>query len=136
MANIKNVVGMKTLDYIQQNKLTLSGVKTMKLKTETKTENVVKKNTAMVTRVVNGKKIELTPSANFDKELAYRLNKLKIEFKMLARLTGKNYESTQEKIAFAENLICEWGGTAIESLRNPVKAKQADDEILKAIKKL
>ena len=136
MANIKNVVGMKTLDYIQQNKLTLSGVKTMKLKTETKTENVVKKNTAMVTRVVNGKKIELTPSANFDKELAYRLNKLKIEFKMLARLTGKNYESTQEKIAFAENLICEWGGTAIESLCNPVKAKQADDEILKAIKKL
>ena len=133
MPNITNIVGQKTLDYINANKL--SGVKNMKLKTETKTENIVK-NSAMVTRVIKGKKIELTPSANFDKELAYRLNKLKTEFKMLARLTGKNYETTVEKIAFAENLICEWGGTAIETLRNPAKAKQADDEILKAIKKL
>ena len=135
--NIKNIVGQKTLDYIQQNNLTLSGVKNMKLKTNAKTNTpVVVENSAMVIRVVNGKKIQLTPSANFDKELAYRLNKLKTEFKMLARLTGKNYETTAEKIAFAEDMICTWGGTAIESLRNPAKAKQADDEILKAIKKL
>ena len=127
--NLTNIVGQKTADYINK-----TGGKPMNLKTENKVE--VKKNTAMVTRIVNGKKIELTPSANFDKELAYRLNKLKTEFKMLARLTGKNYETTAEKIAFAENLICEWGGSAIESLRNPAKAKQADDEILKAIKKL
>ena len=127
--NITNVVGQKTIDYINNNNLT--GEKTMR----TETENVVR-NSAMVTRVVNGKKIELTPSANFDKELAYRLNKLKTEFKMLSRLTGKNYETTAEKIAFAENLICEWATSALESLRNPAKAKQADDEILKAIKKL
>lgn len=106
------------------------------MKLNIKTENVAVKNLAMVVRVVNGKKIQLTPSANFDKELAYRLNKIKTEFKMLARLTGKNYETTAEKIAFAENLICELGGIAIESLRNPAKAKQADDVILKAIKKL
>ena len=127
--NLTNIVGQKTNDYINK-----TGEKPMNLKTENKVE--VKKNTAMVTRIVNGKKIELTPSANFDKELAYRLNKIKTEFKMLSRLTGKNYESTQEKIAFAKNLICELGGNAIESLRNPAKAKQTDDVILKAIKKL
>jgi len=129
--NITNIVGQKTANYINKNK---TGEKPMNLKTENKSD--AKKNNAMVTRIVNGKKIELTPSANFDKELAYRLNKIKTEFKMLARLTGKNFETTAEKIAFAENLICELGGAAIESLRNPAKAKQTDDEILKAIKKL
>jgi hypothetical protein len=110
--------------------------KRYKILREQKMKTSELQNNCMVTRIVKGEKIEITPSENFDRELTKRLTNLKKEFELLGKLTGNQYSSTTPKIDYAENLVCELASKAIENLRNPKAIKPQQNAIYNAIKKL
>jgi len=76
-----------------------------------------------VTRTINGKQIELTPTENFIKQSAYRVKMIREQLKQLAKQHGANYEYTNE---FVDNIELELN-SLIEKylgvLRNPKTAE-------------
>ena len=121
--NLVNIVGQKTLDYIQQNKLTLSGETKMKQlelpKKETTDVIEPKTETKTVSRKINGKTKKLTPTENFIHAADKRLQYLDYQFELLGKMIGTQYEKTDEMIDVIESEILEMASKALDSLRNP-----------------
>ena len=110
--------------YKQEKKLmSLKNRKTAK--TETVAETVAEIKT--VVRTVNGKQVKLTPTENFIRDAAYRLQMLQTQFEQLAKLSGKQYEHTDEMIDLLETQIAGFYDKAFESIKNPVKNKARSD---------
>lgn len=123
--NLVNIVGQKTLDYIQRNNLTLSGETKMKKlelpKTETTetVETVETPLTKTVTRKINGTVKKLTPTENFIHAADKRLQYLDYQFELLGKMTGPQYEKTNEMLDVIETEILDMASKALDSLRNP-----------------
>ena len=122
--NLTNIVGQKTLDYIQQNKLTLSGAKNMKqlqLQKPVETpESLTEAKTAKtVSRKINGTVKKLTPTENFIHAADKRLQYLDYQFELLGKMTGSQYERTDEMLDVIQDEILEMASKALDSLRNP-----------------
>ena len=94
-------------------------------KTETVAETVAEIKT--VVRTVNGKQVKLTPTENFIKDAAYRLQILQTQFEQLAKLSGGQYEHTDEMIDLLETQIAGFYDKAFDAIKNPVKNKARSD---------
>jgi len=121
--NLINIVGKNTQEYI--NQLHRSENKKMKKlelpKTETaKTvETVETPSTKTVSRKINGKIKKLTPTENFIHAADKRLQYLDYQFELLGKMTGSQYERTNEMIDVIKTEILEMASKALDSLRNP-----------------
>jgi len=121
MANITNIVGKKTNDYINS----IKGNKTMKqltlnTKTETVSETAAETKTAKtVSRKINGTVKKLTPTENFIHAADKRLQYLDYQFELLGKMVGGQYERTDEMLDVIESEILDMASKAMDSLRNP-----------------
>lgn len=82
-----------------------------------------KNNAAMVTITVDGEKRQITPSANFDRKAGMYLDNIEYQLELLSRCTGKNFETTEQKIDYIENAVIELRTKCVNQLRKPVKRK-------------
>ena len=117
---ITNIVGKNTNDYINS----VTGEKPMKQLKISKTEKQIEtvettKTERTVTRTVNGKKLNLTPTENFIHAADKRLQYLDYQFELLGKMIGSQYEKTNEMVDVIETEILNMASAALDSLRNP-----------------
>jgi len=145
MANIVNVVGQKTIDYLNKNKL--NGAKNMKqlqlpkAKTET-TETIETTETAVsaieaktVSRKINGIVKKLTPTENFIHAADKRLQYFDYQFELLGKTTGNQFEYTNEMVDVIESEILDMASKALDSLRNPKTIKKVGKSFATKLRK-
>jgi hypothetical protein len=128
--NVRNVVGMKTEDYIKQNNFT-GETKMKKLTLDKKTEPPKVLNEKLeaktITRKINGKIKKLTPTENFIESANKRLQYLDYQFELLGKMVGGQYEKTEEMIDVIEAEILDMASMALDKLRKnkkPVASKK------------
>jgi hypothetical protein len=127
--NVKNIIGMKTSDYVAM----LHGEKPEPKQVQ---ENKTMSTEKTVVRTIDGKKVNLTPTENFIDRAAYRLLMLKTQFDQLGKQVGPQYEKTDEMIGTIETAILEMAENAIAALKQPstTKAKAAINPFKKLLK--
>ncbi|KKN77849.1 hypothetical protein LCGC14_0355860 [marine sediment metagenome] len=128
--NVKNIIGIKTNDYIA---MLHDGKLEPK---QSKQENKIMSTEKTVIRTIDGKKVNLTPTENFIDRAAYRLLMLKTQFDQLGKQVGPQYEKTDEMIATIETVILEMAENVIAALKQPTttKAKAAVNPFKKLLK--
>ena len=132
MANITNIVGKKTNDYINS----IKGNKTMKqLTLSTKPETTETKIAKTVSRKINGIVKKLTPTENFIRQSNYRLNILDKQFEQLGKMVGNNYERTDGMIDVIEIEILNMASKALDDLRNPKTAIRLEKDFTAKLRK-
>ena len=139
--NVINIVGQKTQDYINKNKLI--GDKKMKQltlntkqeATETVPETETTKAAKTISRKINGTVKKLTPTENFIHAADKRLQYLDYQFELLGKMIGSQYEKTDEMLDVIETEILDMASKALDSLRNPSIVKQSKKSFAAKLRK-